>query len=796
MSLDVSCSALPHAQQTQGGGRRDRPRRRHDDAVHPIRRPPRRRGRDAAGRARRAARLPADLGRRLHRRGNTGLDTGVWRYDAGLGANFGTGEIETTTTSTANVYQDGQGHLVLKALHDGTDPATGWTSGRVETQADGWGAPDGGVVRIESSLKQPDVTTSNGLGYWPAYWMVGSPLRIGIAWPGSGEVDMMENINGHDSLFSTLHCGVLDATGGPCHEYTGIGSGERACAGCKTGYHTYAAEIDRSTNPEQIRYYLDGNNFFTINSTQVDATTWANAVHHNWTPIYDLAIGGQFPAAFGGGPTAATVSAGHLDVDYIAVYNKPPAAQSGWGTNVAAGKPATASSTEASFVAGNVTDNNPASRWSSAAADPQWVQTDLGQNYNLNHVSLNWESAAASNYTVQISTNGTTWTTAATKTGGTSEHINLPVSGTARYVRVNGTARQSTFGYSLYDLKVWSTDGGTTTTPPTGTPTTPPAGSNTLLTQGRPATASSTESTSFPAANAVDGDTGTRWSSAFSDPQSLQVDLGATHQLGQVVLNWETAAASTYQIQTSNDATNWTTLYTATNGTGGVTDDPGLRFRTVRPDQRHRPHHPVRLLALGIPGLRHLNHSRGEDPARPSPREVINKRPHPPSTCLIAAQRARRVTRATNAVFVAATHQATLRDRLAVLVIVGLILALEHLTIAGDDLLTACTIGALLGLADNSRWPALPRPGLVDDRRSPALPLHGLPGGCAPAGLARQTIHNSWRGYLGAFVALLFGVVLIAVTVTLNGSVDATDGRPGVTADQRAQIDDLAAMFG
>ncbi|MDG4832508.1 FtsX-like permease family protein [Solwaraspora sp. WMMD1047] len=61
--------------------------------------------------------------------------------------------------------------------------------------------------------------------------------------------------------------------------------------------------------------------------------------------------------------------------------------------------------------------------------------------------------------------------------------------------------------------------------------------------------------------------------------------------------------------------------------------------------------------------------------------------------------------------------------------------------------------------------------------------------------LARQTVHHSWRGYLGAFVALLFGVVLIAVTATLIGSIDATGGRPGVTADQHAQLDGLAAMF-
>ncbi|MFF5289426.1 discoidin domain-containing protein [Paractinoplanes globisporus] len=488
---------------------------------------------------------------------NTGLNTDVWRYDAGAGANFGTGEVETTTTSTANVYQDGAGHLVLKALHTGSDPVAGWTSGRVETQADGWGAPAGGVVRIESSLKQPDVNTGNGLGYWPAYWMVGSPLRIGIPWPGSGEIDVMENINGHDSLFATLHCGTLPT--GPCNEYTGIGSGERACAGCKTGYHKYAVEIDRSVSPEQIRYYFDNTNIFTINSTQVDATTWNNAVHHNFTPIYDLAIGGQFPAAFGGGPTAATVSGAHLDIDYLAVYNKPPSAQSTWGTNVAAGKTATASSSESAlFGPGNVTDSDPTTRWSSAFSDPQWVQVDLGATYDLNHVSLNWESAAASAYQIQTSTNGTTWSTVATKTGGTSEHVDFAVSGAARYVRVNGTARQSAWGYSLYDLKVWSTGG--TSTPPTAT----------LLSQGHPATASSTENAAFTAPNAVDGNTGTRWSSAFSDPQWVQVDLGATHTISQVTLNWEAAYATAYQIQTSANGTTWTTIYSTTAGTGGV----------------------------------------------------------------------------------------------------------------------------------------------------------------------------------------------------------------------------------
>jgi beta-glucanase (GH16 family) len=251
----------------------------------------------------------------------TGVNTGNWLYDTGTGI-FGTGEIETMTNSTANVFQDGAGHLVIRANHSGTNPATGWTSGRIETQSSSFGAPAGGVVLMQSSIQQPNVNTSNGLGYWPAFWMLGAPLRSGVVWPTSGEIDILEDINGRSSVFGTLHCGVNP--GGPCNESTGLGSGERACPGCQTAYHTYGVQIDRSVSPEQIRWYLDGTNYFTLNSTAVDATTWANAVDHPFFIIYDLAMGGGFPGAFGGGPTAATVSGGQMNIDYVAVYNKAP----------------------------------------------------------------------------------------------------------------------------------------------------------------------------------------------------------------------------------------------------------------------------------------------------------------------------------------------------------------------------------------------------------------------------------------------------------------------------------------
>ncbi|WP_329456680.1 ricin-type beta-trefoil lectin domain protein [Streptomyces sp. NBC_01497] len=263
----------------------------------------------------------------------TGIDQSQWKYDTGPGSNFGTGEIETMTSSTSNVFHDGQGHLVLQAQHSGSDPRAGWTSGRVETQAATFGAPAGGVVRIESVLQQPNVSTANGAGYWPAFWMLGAPLRAGVSWPKSGEVDIMEDINGRSSDFSTIHCGV--SPGGPCNESTGIGSGERACSGCQTGFHDYAAEIDRSVSPEQIRFYLDGNNFFTVKANQVDATTWSDAIDHPFFIIYDLAMGGGFPDAFGGGPNAATVSGGKMVIDSVAVYNKAPGSGGGGSGTIA-----------------------------------------------------------------------------------------------------------------------------------------------------------------------------------------------------------------------------------------------------------------------------------------------------------------------------------------------------------------------------------------------------------------------------------------------------------------------------
>ncbi|MET9426426.1 discoidin domain-containing protein [Streptomyces sp. NPDC003036] len=102
----------------------------------------------------------------------------------------------------------------------------------------------------------------------------------------------------------------------------------------------------------------------------------------------------------------------------------------------------------------------------------------------------------------------------------------------------------------------------------------PPAqAADTLLSQGRPATASSQEGDGYAASAAFDGNlTGTRWASQWSDPQWVQVDLGQRSNLSRVVLTWEGAYGRSYQIQASDNGTDWRTLKTVTGGDGGTDD--------------------------------------------------------------------------------------------------------------------------------------------------------------------------------------------------------------------------------
>ncbi|MGI5189251.1 discoidin domain-containing protein [Promicromonospora sp. CA-289599] len=129
-------------------------------------------------------------------------------------------------------------------------------------------------------------------------------------------------------------------------------------------------------------------------------------------------------------------------------------------TNAALGRPATASSTEGPFGPAMAVDGDPGTRWSSAAADPQWIRVDLGTVQDLCRVELSWETAYGRDFRIEASDDGTTWRTLRTVTDGTGGSQGFDVTGTGRYVRVTGTERGTGYGYSLWELKVLTDDGG------------------------------------------------------------------------------------------------------------------------------------------------------------------------------------------------------------------------------------------------------------------------------------------------------------------------------------------------
>ena len=136
-----------------------------------------------------------------------------------------------------------------------------------------------------------------------------------------------------------------------------------------------------------------------------------------------------------------------------------PAGGGGGGpSNVALGKPTLSSSNEsAAFAPGLAVDGNGGTRWSSAFSDPQWIRVDLGASHTLQRVVLRWEAAFGRSYQIQTSSDGNTWTTIRSVTNGVGGVEDLTVSGTGRFVRMNGLARGTQWGYSLWEFEVYGT---------------------------------------------------------------------------------------------------------------------------------------------------------------------------------------------------------------------------------------------------------------------------------------------------------------------------------------------------
>ncbi|MEU7698222.1 discoidin domain-containing protein [Streptomyces sp. NPDC039028] len=131
-------------------------------------------------------------------------------------------------------------------------------------------------------------------------------------------------------------------------------------------------------------------------------------------------------------------------------------------TLLSQGKTATASSTEGgAFTASAAVDGNlTGTRWASAWQDSQWIQVDLGSSATLSRAVLTWEAAYGRSYDIQASENGTDWRTVTSVTAGDGGTDEVTLSGTGRYIRMNGHTRATGYGFSLWEFQVYGTTGG------------------------------------------------------------------------------------------------------------------------------------------------------------------------------------------------------------------------------------------------------------------------------------------------------------------------------------------------
>jgi beta-glucanase (GH16 family) len=118
-----------------------------------------------------------------------------WIVDTGTGypggpTQWGTWEVQSYTSRPENLKLTGDGVLQITPLRDANNK---WTSARIETQRSDFMAKAGGKMRISARIIMPNITGEAAVGYWPAFWTLGSDYRGNYQnWPSVGEYDIME----------------------------------------------------------------------------------------------------------------------------------------------------------------------------------------------------------------------------------------------------------------------------------------------------------------------------------------------------------------------------------------------------------------------------------------------------------------------------------------------------------------------------------------------------------------------------------------------------------------------------
>ena len=249
--------------------------------------------------------------------------------------------------------------------------------------------------------------------------------------------------------------------------------------------------------------------------------------------------------------------------------------------------------------ASNVIDKDYNTRWESKAEDPQSLTIDLKENKEIGGIKLYWEGAYAKKYEIQVSSDNTNWKTMFTQNKGIGgqkngdsnrstglESISFDNAVNGRYVRIKCIERGTGYGNSLYEIRLFGKgeEQGGVTEPEQPTQPAEPDTPDGNLALNKEVSSSAPEGENVVAANAFDGNDGTRWSSKFEDDAWISVDLGKTYTVGKVVLKWEAAYGKAYDIQVSTDGKEWTTVKKMRNQDGGedIASFNGTKARYVK----------------------------------------------------------------------------------------------------------------------------------------------------------------------------------------------------------------------
>ncbi|CAN8105570.1 unnamed protein product [Discula destructiva] len=247
--------------------------------------------------------------------GNSGSlpDSSDWKVISGyLGVNA---ELEEYTSSVANVQLSGGETLQLVPWRD-SSTLYGWTSGRIES-VDSWTPDDGVITRVEAEIAFGTNAQSTKQGLWPAFWLLPEAFRTGAqAWPESGELDILETIDGVLTGYGTVHCGE------ECNDDDNDEGLQTSITIPDDGSHIWRLEWDRTSGnweKETIEWSMDGDVFHTITGSSFSEAEWSNLAHQPYYIILDMAVGGSWP----GDPSSGTLGGygAMMEVFYVAIYS-------------------------------------------------------------------------------------------------------------------------------------------------------------------------------------------------------------------------------------------------------------------------------------------------------------------------------------------------------------------------------------------------------------------------------------------------------------------------------------------